>query len=57
MSDRQDEIIHRIETIEMLYRERTYIDSLYWRHIEKCSFYSKDEFQIGYQGYIRYIGP
>jgi len=47
-----EEQMQAIEELKIKVEERTHLDSLYWKHIENCSFIHKDSIGIGYQGYI-----
>jgi len=40
------------DRIEESIEKRSYLDSLYWAHLEKCAFIHKDSIGIGYQGYL-----
>ncbi len=48
-----EKIIEHIHRVEQLYQHRTYIDSLYWKHLEKCSFIDEEKIQVGYDRYLR----
>jgi hypothetical protein len=47
-----EETIQAIEELKIKVEERTHLDSLYWEHLEKCSFIHKDSIGVGYQGYL-----
>jgi hypothetical protein len=40
------------EELKIKVGERTHLDSLYWEHLENCSFIHKDSVGVGYQGYL-----
>ena len=33
--------------------ERNHLDSLYWNHLEECSFLSRDDVRVGYNNYLQ----
>jgi hypothetical protein len=55
----QDELNHeeqmqKLEEIQQSIEQRNHLDSLYWEHLENCSFIHKDQISVGYQGYLYY---
>ena len=50
--DTQKEIKEINYHMDSVMSHRSHIDSLYWNHLEKCSFIHKDSIKIGYQGYL-----
>ena len=41
------------EQIIELLQKRTHLDTLYWNHLEQCSFIHKDKVIIGFDGYLK----
>ena len=39
-----------IQELKILIEQRTYLDSLYWDHLEKCSFIHKDSIGVRRDG-------
>lgn len=40
---------HHEEVMEAI-EKRTYLDSLYWNHLEECSFIADDNIKVGWRG-------
>ena len=49
---RHEETIDALEELTIKISQRTHLDSLYWEHLEKCSFIHKDSIGVGHQGYL-----
>jgi hypothetical protein len=41
-----------IDELKTAIEQRNYLDSLYWEHLENCSFIHKESIGVGYQGYL-----
>lgn len=49
----QKEIIIKLDSLEQRLDDRSYLDSLYWDHLTKCSFIDKYNVKVGHNGYLR----
>jgi len=50
--DNQFERMKKLEEIQQSIERRTHLDSLYWNHLEHCTFIRNDSIGVGYQGYL-----
>jgi hypothetical protein len=46
------ELKEDIEELQESIEQRNHLDSLYWSHLENCSFIHKESIGVGYQGYL-----
>ena len=42
----------KLDVIEQRIEERTYLDSLYWDHLESCGFVSREDIKTDSRGYF-----
>lgn len=47
------EVIERFNYQDSIIMDRKHTDSLYWEHIGPCSFYDKNNFELGYDNYVK----
>ncbi len=46
------ETMDKLDVIEQRIEERTYLDSLYWEHLEECAFVSREDIKTDSRGYL-----
>ena len=49
---RHDKLHKEVIELKGEIQKRNHLDSLYWDHLENCSFIHKDSIGVGYQGYL-----
>lgn len=47
-----DVVMMKLDSLQISIEKRTYLDSLYWEHLEQCAFINKDSVGITSQGYF-----